>query len=173
MISRRKVNKLGPVTMFLITLFSDLSVVDVFWDCSANKVSVNYLFFIIDEQVFFCPFEIILIFIFMSWQVKFFFSSSRFPGTLNVDLNELSMNLVPFPKLHFLLASQSPMMGSQSISGPRKYVNYIVMSQGSNLLGCLLLFYQARIWDKVMVICVNSMSTAIFNTAKRSPKTRE
>src|ERR1700753_3613049 len=31
------------------------------------------------------------------------YSSMRFEGTLNVDLNEITMNLVPYPKLHFLL----------------------------------------------------------------------
>ena len=35
--------------------------------------------------------------------------SMRFSGKLNVDLNEITMNLVPFPKLHFLLSSMSPM----------------------------------------------------------------
>lgn len=34
--------------------------------------------------------------------------SSRFEGTLNVDLNELSMNLVPFPRLHYLISAQAP-----------------------------------------------------------------
>lgn len=36
-------------------------------------------------------------------------SSSRFEGTLNVDLNEISTNLVPFPRLHYLVASQTPL----------------------------------------------------------------
>jgi len=33
----------------------------------------------------------------------------RFPGSLNVDLNEISMNLVPFPRLHFLVGAMSPL----------------------------------------------------------------
>jgi len=32
----------------------------------------------------------------------------RFDGELNVDLNELTMNLVPFPRMHFLLSSLAP-----------------------------------------------------------------
>ncbi|CAF0736715.1 unnamed protein product, partial [Didymodactylos carnosus] len=36
-------------------------------------------------------------------------SSSRFDGALNVDLSEIPMNLVPYPKLHFLLTSQVPL----------------------------------------------------------------
>lgn len=34
--------------------------------------------------------------------------SIRFAGPLNVDLNEISMNLVPYPRLHFLIPSISP-----------------------------------------------------------------
>lgn len=41
--------------------------------------------------------------------------SMRFEGELNVDLNEITMNLVPFPRLHFLLASLAP-LGSTHVS---------------------------------------------------------
>jgi len=33
----------------------------------------------------------------------------RFEGTLNVDLNEITMNLVPYPDLHFLISSMAPL----------------------------------------------------------------
>ncbi|KAK3747234.1 hypothetical protein RRG08_005870 [Elysia crispata] len=36
-------------------------------------------------------------------------SSARFEGSLNVDLNEITMNLVPFPRMHYLVASQTPL----------------------------------------------------------------
>ncbi|OQS04693.1 tubulin epsilon chain isoform X3 [Thraustotheca clavata] len=36
-------------------------------------------------------------------------SSMRFEGSLNVDLNEITTNLVPYPKLHYLLSSLSPL----------------------------------------------------------------
>lgn len=36
-------------------------------------------------------------------------SSSRFDGSLNIDLNEITTNLVPFPRLHYLLTSLSPL----------------------------------------------------------------
>ena len=36
-------------------------------------------------------------------------SSMRFEGSLNVDMNEITMNLVPFPRLHFLVSSLSPL----------------------------------------------------------------
>ncbi len=35
--------------------------------------------------------------------------SMRFEGDLNVDLNEITMNMVPFPKMHFLQSSVSPL----------------------------------------------------------------
>jgi len=35
-------------------------------------------------------------------------ASLRFEGELNVDLNEFQTNLVPFPRLHFMLSSMSP-----------------------------------------------------------------
>ena len=37
-------------------------------------------------------------------------SSSRFEGPLNVDMNEITMNLVPYQRLHYLLASQAPIL---------------------------------------------------------------
>ncbi|CAG9462416.1 unnamed protein product [Pedinophyceae sp. YPF-701] len=36
-------------------------------------------------------------------------SSVRFEGQLNVDLNEITMNLVPFPRMHFLMGAMSPL----------------------------------------------------------------
>lgn len=36
-------------------------------------------------------------------------ASMRFAGDLNVDLNEITTNLVPFPRMHYLLSSVSPM----------------------------------------------------------------
>ena len=42
-------------------------------------------------------------------------SSPRFEGSLNIDLNEISMNLVPFPKLHFILPSLAPSVAPKDI----------------------------------------------------------
>ncbi|GLG93087.1 Tubulin alpha-4 chain, partial [Gryllus bimaculatus] len=36
-------------------------------------------------------------------------SGARFPGSLNVDMNEIATNLVPFPGMHFLTSSVSPL----------------------------------------------------------------
>jgi len=36
-------------------------------------------------------------------------SSLRFPGQLNSDLRKLAVNLIPFPRLHFLLIGFAPL----------------------------------------------------------------
>lgn len=41
-----------------------------------------------------------------------------FSGSLNVDLNEIVMNLVPFPKLHYLVTSQTPLITSADVRIP-------------------------------------------------------
>lgn len=37
-------------------------------------------------------------------------TSLRFSGTLNVDLNEFQTNLVPYPRIHFMLSSLAPVV---------------------------------------------------------------
>jgi len=37
-------------------------------------------------------------------------ASLRFPGQLNIDINEFQVNLVPFPRIHFMLCSYSPIV---------------------------------------------------------------
>merc|ERR1712141_732183 len=41
-------------------------------------------------------------------------ASLRFPGKLNGDLRKLGVNLVPFPRLHFFLVSQAPLLSSDA-----------------------------------------------------------
>ncbi|XP_071469215.1 tubulin epsilon chain isoform X4 [Marmota flaviventris] len=45
-------------------------------------------------------------------------SSSRFEGSLNMDINEISMNLVPFPQLHYLVSSLTPLYTLADINVP-------------------------------------------------------
>eukprot|EP00484_Ammonia_sp_Unknown_P031073 CAMPEP_0197029492 /NCGR_PEP_ID=MMETSP1384-20130603/8929_1 /TAXON_ID=29189 /ORGANISM="Ammonia sp." /LENGTH=543 /DNA_ID=CAMNT_0042458669 /DNA_START=33 /DNA_END=1664 /DNA_ORIENTATION=- len=47
-------------------------------------------------------------------------SSLRFPGQLNGDLRKMSVNLVPFPRLHFFVVSQSPLLTADSSSNYTK-----------------------------------------------------
>merc|ERR1712228_70865 len=43
-------------------------------------------------------------------------ASLRFDGELNVDLNEFQTNLVPFPRLHFMTSSISPVLSAKKCS---------------------------------------------------------
>eukprot|EP00877_Chromochloris_zofingiensis_P001010 jgi/Chrzof1/1090/Cz01g39230.t1 len=42
-------------------------------------------------------------------------SSVRFEGSLNVDLNDITMNLVPFPRMHFLISSLAPLSAPKDV----------------------------------------------------------
>jgi len=43
-------------------------------------------------------------------------ASLRFEGSLNVDINEFQTNLVPFPRIHFMLCSYAPVIGADKVS---------------------------------------------------------
>lgn len=47
-------------------------------------------------------------------------SSARFEGSLNMDLNEIAMNLVPFPHLHYLVPSLTPLYTLADINVPTR-----------------------------------------------------
>ncbi|XP_064196062.1 tubulin epsilon chain [Anguilla rostrata] len=47
-------------------------------------------------------------------------SSARFEGSLNMDLNEITMNLVPFPRLHYLVSSLTPLYTLADVNVPTR-----------------------------------------------------
>eukprot|EP00479_Gromia_sphaerica_P005386 TRINITY_DN16419_c0_g1_i1.p1 TRINITY_DN16419_c0_g1~~TRINITY_DN16419_c0_g1_i1.p1 ORF type:complete len:103 (-),score=21.55 TRINITY_DN16419_c0_g1_i1:87-395(-) len=40
-------------------------------------------------------------------------ASLRFDGALNVDINEFQTNLVPYPRIHFMLSSYAPVISAE------------------------------------------------------------
>merc|ERR1712042_370078 len=52
-------------------------------------------------------------------------ASLRFEGELNVDLNEFQTNLVPFPRLHFMITSMSPVTTDKKKDTAPKEINQI------------------------------------------------
>jgi len=49
-------------------------------------------------------------------------ASLRFDGALNVDMNEFQTNLVPFPRIHFMLSSYAPVVPCEKIEYERMTV---------------------------------------------------
>ena len=49
--------------------------------------------------------------------------SMRFPGSLNVDLNEITMNLVPFPMMQFLQPAMSPLYSVLDVKAESRSLN--------------------------------------------------
>ena len=43
-------------------------------------------------------------------------ASLRFDGAVNVDLTEFQTNLVPYPRIHFPLASYGPVISAEKVS---------------------------------------------------------
>ncbi|KAI4459610.1 tubulin [Holotrichia oblita] len=56
-------------------------------------------------------------------------SGSRFSGSLNVDLNEISTNMVPFPNLQFLAAGLSPLTVSSDLVKSNKQIREEIFLQ--------------------------------------------
>ena len=42
-------------------------------------------------------------------------ASLRFDGAINVDLNEFQTNLVPYPRIHFPMATYSPVISADKV----------------------------------------------------------
>jgi len=54
--------------------------------------------------------------------------SLRFEGTLNVDLNEFQTNLVPYPRVHFPMASYVPLVSAKKASHEKLSVNELTIA---------------------------------------------
>ena len=66
-------------------------------------------------------------------------ASLRFDGSLNVDLNEFQTNLVPFPRIHFPLATFSPLLSAEKVTHEQNTVAEMTMScfePGTQMVKC-------------------------------------
>ncbi|KAH7344022.1 alpha-tubulin [Rhizoctonia solani] len=66
-------------------------------------------------------------------------ASLRFDGSLNVDLNEFQTNLVPFPRIHFPLATYAPIVSSAKAGHENNSVSELTFScfeTGNQMVKC-------------------------------------
>ncbi|PSS35409.1 hypothetical protein PHLCEN_2v1564 [Hermanssonia centrifuga] len=66
-------------------------------------------------------------------------ASLRFDGSLNVDLNEFQTNLVPFPRIHFPLATFAPLLSADKAHHEQNSVAEMTFScfePGSQMVKC-------------------------------------
>jgi len=82
-------------------------------------------------------------------------ASLRFGGELNVDLNEFQTNLVPFPRLHFMITSMAPVVTPKKLETARTDVQSITEScfNAQNFFAKISDFDVEE--DKYMAISVN------------------
>merc|ERR1711899_24668 len=73
-------------------------------------------------------------------------ASLRFEGELNVDLNEFQTNLVPFPRLHFMITSMAPVTTEKKKETARNDIQGITpLASGDQLpIGLWFLFLVFR-----------------------------
>ena len=66
-------------------------------------------------------------------------ASLRFDGSLNVDLNEFQTNLVPFPRIHFPVASFAPLISADKAHHEQNTVSEMTFScfePGNQMVKC-------------------------------------
>jgi len=66
-------------------------------------------------------------------------ASLRFDGSLNVDLNEFQTNLVPFPRIHFPLATYAPIISTAKATHEQNSVmdmTYACFEPGNQMVKC-------------------------------------
>jgi len=87
-------------------------------------------------------------------------ASLRFEGELNVDLNEFQTNLVPFPRLHFMITSMAPVVTKKKMETTNTNIQSITETcfSAQNFMTKIADFDAEE--DKYMAISVNYRGTA-------------
>jgi len=96
-------------------------------------------------------------------------ASLRFQGSLNVDINEFQTNLVPYPRIHFMLCSYAPIMSSEKAHHEQLSISELTNSvfepssmmakcdprHGKYMSCCLM--YRGDIVPKDVTTCIATM----------------
>lgn len=98
-------------------------------------------------------------------------ASLRFSGALNMDINEFQTNLVPYPRIHFMLSSYAPIISAHKASHETMSVNDITTAafeptnmmakcdprRGKYMACCLM--YRGDVTPKDMTQAISHMRT--------------
>lgn len=98
-------------------------------------------------------------------------TSLRFDGSMNVDISEFQTNLVPFPRIHFMLSSYAPIISSarahyelcsvpeitKAVFEPSRMMAKCDPSRGKYMACCLM--YRGDIAPKDVNQAVGSIKT--------------
>lgn len=98
-------------------------------------------------------------------------ASLRFDGALNVDLNEFQTNLVPYPRIHYPLATYSPVISADKAYHEKLAVDEITKAcfePGSQMVKCdpregkymaVCLLYRGDVVPKDVNVAINAVKS--------------
>ncbi|XP_050770673.1 tubulin alpha-8 chain-like [Gymnogyps californianus] len=112
----------APVISAKKAYHEQLSVVEITGACfePANQTHSDYAFMVDNEAIYICRRNVDIkrptytnLNRLIGQIVSSITASLRFDGALNVDLTEFQTNLVPYPRIHFLLATYAPVISAK------------------------------------------------------------